>query len=132
MYLVSFGVTQALGIGTKCFIEGTLILTSVGLVKIEDIKEGDEVWSYNEETTYNFEVEDNHNYYVGEECFLVHNDYTDSYDIEFDERAIAMAKEGNPSFQTFKNRLFKYQNEIDPTLFSSYKKGLSPTINKKR
>jgi hypothetical protein len=35
MYLVSFGVTQALGIGTKCFIEGTLILTSVGLVKIE-------------------------------------------------------------------------------------------------
>ena len=159
MYLVSFGVTQALGIGTKCFIEGTLILTSVGLVKIEDIKEGDEVWSYNEETkekelkkvkrlfrnktkewlhltilneetkkeeeiictknhriyiknkgwiaaneileneevllynnvigkvirkelenltyeetTYNFEVEDNHNYYVGEECVLVHNE----------------------------------------------------------
>ena len=48
MYLVSFGVTQALGIGTKCFIEGTLILTSIGLVKIEEIKEGDEVWSYNE------------------------------------------------------------------------------------
>ena len=27
----------------------------------------------NEETTYNFEVEDNHNYYVGENCVLVHN-----------------------------------------------------------
>ena len=26
-----------------------------------------------EEATYNFEVEDNHNYYVSEECFLVHN-----------------------------------------------------------
>ena len=26
------------------------------------------------ETTYNFEVEDNHNYYVGEECILVHNE----------------------------------------------------------
>ena len=26
------------------------------------------------ETTYNFEVEDNHNYYVSEECILVHND----------------------------------------------------------
>lgn len=158
-YLVSFGITQALGLGTKCFIEGTLILTSVGLVKIEDIKVGDKVWSYNEktnkkelkrvkklfrnktnewlhltilnentkkeeeiictkdhriyiknkgwipaykivandeiilynnfsgkvveiqlkklehyETTYNFEVEENHNYYVGEECVLVHNE----------------------------------------------------------
>ena len=27
----------------------------------------------NEETTYNFEVEDNHNYYVGENSVLVHN-----------------------------------------------------------
>ena len=26
------------------------------------------------ETTYNFEVEDNHNYYVSEECILVHNE----------------------------------------------------------
>ena len=215
MYLVSFGVTKALGIGTKCFIEGTLILTSVGLVKIEDIKEGDEVWSYNEETkekelkkvkrlfrnktkewlhltilneetkteeeiictknhriyiknkgwieaneileneevllynnvigkvirkelenltyeetTYNFEVEDNHNYYVGEECVLVHNKCKPEFEVlEFDERAIAMAREGNPSFQTFKNRLFKYQNEIDPTMFHTYKKGLSPIIN---
>lgn len=32
-----------------------------------------ETLSY-EETTYNFEVEDNHNYYVGEECVLVHNE----------------------------------------------------------
>ena len=157
MYLVSFGVTQTLQIGTKCFIEGTLVLTSIGLVKIEDIKVGDEVYSYNEETnkkelkkvkrifrnktnewlhltiktkdkeegiictknhriyinnkgwieakdilendevllynnvigtvikkelqildhyetTYNFEVEDNHNYYVSDSCILVHND----------------------------------------------------------
>jgi len=26
------------------------------------------------ETTYNFEVVDNHNYYVSEECILVHNE----------------------------------------------------------
>ena len=32
-----------------------------------------ETLSY-EETTYNFEVEDNHNYYVSEECVLVHNE----------------------------------------------------------
>ena len=43
-----------------------------------------------------------------------------------------MAKEGNPTFQTFKRRLFKYQNEIDSTLFSTYKKGLSPSINGKK
>ena len=144
--------------GIKSFIEGTLVLTSIGLVKIEDIRANDEVWSYNEETkekelkkvkqvfrnktkewlhlkvvneetqkeenktctkshriyvknkgwieainilendivlmynniqgrvinkelqildhfetTYNFEVEDNHNYYVSDECVLVHN-----------------------------------------------------------
>ena len=32
-----------------------------------------ETLSY-EETTYNFEVEDNHNYYVGNDKILVHND----------------------------------------------------------
>jgi hypothetical protein len=36
MYLVSLGVTQALGLVTKCFIEGILILTFIGLVKIEE------------------------------------------------------------------------------------------------
>ena len=162
MYLVSFGVTQALGLGTKCFIEGTLVLTSIGLVKIEDIKVGDEVYSYNEETnkkelkkvkrifrnktnewlhltiktkdkeeeiictknhriyinnkgwieakdilendevllynniigtvikkelqildhyetTYNFEVEDNHNYFVSDSCVLVHNQCSNNH-----------------------------------------------------
>lgn len=33
-----------------CFIAGTLILTSLGNKKIEDIKVGDEVWAFNEET----------------------------------------------------------------------------------
>ena len=49
-YIVTFGITQSLWLGTKCFIEGTLVLTSIGLVKIEDIRANDEVWSYNEET----------------------------------------------------------------------------------
>jgi len=165
MYLVSFGVTQALGLWTKCFIGGTLVLTSIGLVKIEDIKVGDEVYSYNEETnkkelkkvkrifsnktnewlhltinakekeeeiictknhrryinnkgwieakdiiendevllynniigtvikkelqildhyetTYNFEVEDNHNYYVSDSCVLVHNECIKKLDVD--------------------------------------------------
>lgn len=33
-----------------CFIAGTLILTSLGNKKIEDIEVGDEVWAFNEET----------------------------------------------------------------------------------
>lgn len=132
-----------------CFTEGTLVATENGNKKIEDIKEGDLVWSYNERTgkkelkkvidlsrntssslvkiyvngteitctpehpfyvdgswveakdlikgmllttlhgttssvesinfldekikVYNFEVEDNHNYYVSEKGILVHN-----------------------------------------------------------
>lgn len=50
---VSRGATWAArGIGNifkkACFVEGTLVLTSDGLKKIENIKEGDLVWSYNE------------------------------------------------------------------------------------
>ena len=65
-------------------------LLKINLALFEIIKlENEEVLLYNnvigkvirkelenltyEETTYNFEVEDNHNYYVGEECVLVHN-----------------------------------------------------------
>jgi hypothetical protein len=33
-----------------CFIEGTLVLTEEGHKRIEDIKEGDKVWTYDEET----------------------------------------------------------------------------------
>ncbi|UFH33311.1 Hint domain-containing protein [Chryseobacterium sp. C-71] len=38
------------GIIKICFTEGTLVATENGNKKIEDIKEGDLVWSYNEET----------------------------------------------------------------------------------
>ena len=34
----------------ECFVAGTLILTCNGLKKIEEIKLGDLVWSYNEKT----------------------------------------------------------------------------------
>jgi hypothetical protein len=33
---------------TQCFFAGTLILTSLGLKKIKEIKVGDKIWSYNE------------------------------------------------------------------------------------
>jgi len=125
-----------------------IYINNKGWIEAKDIIENDEVLLYNNiigtvikkelqildhyETTYNFEVEDNHNYYVSDSCVLVHNDCKSNFEVlEFDERAISMAKEGNSTFQTFKRRLFKYQNEIDSTLFSSYKKGLSPFINGK-
>ncbi|WP_418896113.1 Hint domain-containing protein [Terrisporobacter hibernicus] len=34
-----------------CFVAGTLVSTEKGLVPIEDIKEGDLVWSQNPETS---------------------------------------------------------------------------------
>lgn len=157
IYIVSLGIKGLIHIMTDCFTKGTLVLTSIGLVNIEDIKVGDKVYSYNEKTkqkelqevkhlfrkktnkwvhlqvkankqvetitctpnhriyiknkgwikaseivekdililyngkeakvinkeieelqkeeeTYNFEVEDNHNYYVTSSSVLVHND----------------------------------------------------------
>ena len=47
MYVVSISILK---ITTDCFIEGTLVLASIGQVKIEDVKVGDEVWSYNHQT----------------------------------------------------------------------------------
>lgn len=159
IYIVSLGIKGLIHIMTDCFTKGTLVLTSIGLVNIEDIKVGDKVYSYNEKTkqkelkevkhlfrkktnkwvhlqvktnkqvetitctpnhriyiknkgwikaseivekdililyngkeakvinkeieelqkeeeTYNFEVEDNHNYYVTSSSVLVHNDCT--------------------------------------------------------
>ena len=86
-----------------------------------------------EETTYNFEVEDNHNYFVSKFSVLVYNKCLDdekkSFKVfEFDERAIAKAKIYNPSFNTFKRRLFKYQNELTPNLFDGLQDGFSPCI----
>lgn len=155
----------------NCFIAGTLILTSLGNKKIEDIEVGDEVWAYdeetgekalkkvvnlfrnktkkwihllfefedgtteklvcteghpfyvnnlgrvksvdllendsvlmynnstarliskeveileNEETTYNFEVEDIHTYYVGENGLLVHNVCSDEIEADLGNKA---------------------------------------------
>ena len=162
IFIVSIGVSELFkNCYTDCFIAGTMVLTSIGLVKIEEVKVGDEVWAYDEETkekalkkvkqlfrketkewvhlfvenpitketeeiictpshriyiekkgwikasdivendevllynntngiiqrieiekleqpevTYNFEVEDYHNYFVSEESVLVHNDCT--------------------------------------------------------
>ncbi|MCM1297231.1 MAG: HINT domain-containing protein [Prevotella sp.] len=176
IFIASIGVSQLFkNCYTDCFIAGTMVLTSIGLVKIEDIQVGDEVWAYDEETkekalkkvkqlfrketkewmhlfienpiskvieeiictpshriciegkgwikasniiesdevllynnasgivqrielekleqpeeTYNFEVEDYHNYFVSEECVLVHNDCEESL---LQQRALAARDE---------------------------------------
>ncbi len=115
--IVTIGIAKII----DCFAAETLVLAGCGLTKIEDIKVGDKVWSYNEktkqkelktvknifrnktkswmyifvyneetnkeeliedETTYNFEVEDNHNYFVSNDCVLVHNKYKLARNIE--------------------------------------------------
>ncbi len=76
------------------------------------------------ETTYNFEVEGYHTYYVGKKGILVHNacgtklsnDELQAFDVmEFDQRAVDFAKQGNPSYNTFKNRLFSEQQRLNHT-----------------
>ena len=63
-------------------------LRDIGWVSVKNLKIGDEILLYNEQVekvieiskeeknihVYNFEVEDNHSYYVGISSFLVHND----------------------------------------------------------
>ncbi len=88
------------------------------------------------ETTYNFEVRDFHTYYVGEASVLVHNTCADivddSFDVlEFDQKAINIAKEGNPTFQTFKNRLFAEQQRLHGT-FDEVVRGINPSIGGKQ
>ena len=48
--LAKIAIGTAIGVAVKCFIAGTLVLTAAGLKKIEDIKEGDLVLAYDEET----------------------------------------------------------------------------------
>ena len=181
----------------QCFIAGTLILTSLGNKKIEDIEIGDEVWAFDEETgekklkkvvdllrnktkkwvhllfefvdgstekivcteghpfyvnnlgwvksidllendsvlvyndgiasliskeveeldeeeiTYNFEVEDYHTYFVGENSILVHNDCTGSYEIEFSDGKKYIGKGSQKRAQASAKRITKkYKVEV--------------------
>ena len=85
------------------------------------------------ETTYNFEVEDYHTYYVSESKILTHNKCNLTYDVKkFDSRAVQEAKQGDPSFEQFKRRLFAAEERLHPGTFddaSVISKGLSPSIN---
>jgi hypothetical protein len=130
-----------------CF-EGISCNSKVGegkWISAKDLKTGDklllsngdnaiissvEVEYYDEsQTTYNFEVEDFHTYYVGTEGILVHNTCPETFDVmKFDDEAINIAKQGNPSYGTFKNRLFTEQQRLHGT-FEKVVTGKSPFIN---
>ena len=92
-----------------CTKNHRIYINNKGWIEAKDILENDEVLLYNNvigtvikkelqildhyETTYNFEVEDNHNYYVSDSCILVHNDCKSNFEVlEFDDRAISMEK----------------------------------------
>jgi hypothetical protein len=48
--------------------------------------------------------------------------------MKFDDLAIAEARAGDPSFKTFKNRLFAAQERLHPRTFDSLTRGLNPAI----
>ena len=50
MAIVTIGISKVVNLMIDCFIAGTLVATGYVLTKIEDIKVGDKVWSYNEKT----------------------------------------------------------------------------------
>jgi len=73
--------------GIVCTPSHRIYIEKKGWIKASDIIENDELLLYNNangiiqrieiekpEVTYNFEVEDYHNYFVSEEIVLVHND----------------------------------------------------------
>ena len=84
-----------------CTKNHRIYIKNKGWIEAKDILENDIVLMYNNiqgkviskelqvldhfEITYNFEVEDNHNYYVGVECILVHNDCDGSNVVDVQE-----------------------------------------------
>lgn len=89
------------------------------------------------ETTYNFEVADFHTYFVGTNEVLVHNacpkvNAKDPYDFELDPRSIAEAKQGNPSWNTFRKRVWQNEAKYRPGVYGSQvsrmSKGLAPKV----
>ena len=105
LYQVYYGVKTVVGgftgLTSQCFVAGTKVKTENGDKPIEEIKEGDKVWSFNPDIgeeglkevkqtfiieteekkeqleelvkVYNFEVEDWHTYCVSEYGVIVHN-----------------------------------------------------------
>lgn len=49
--------------------------------------------------------------------------------LKFDQRAVDIAKQGNPSYGTFKNRLFAAQERLHPKTFDALIPGKNPLIN---
>ena len=91
------------------------------------------------ETTYNFEVEDFHTYFVGTNEVLVHNaclkvNAKDPYDFELDPRSIAEAKQGDPSWNTFRKRVWQNEAKYNSAQYTRMQlnrmaKGLAPKVD---
>ncbi len=100
-------------------------------IKIEKLSEP--------ETTYNFEVEDFHTYFVGTNEVLVHNaclkvNAKDPYDFELDPRSIAEAKQGDPSWNTFRKRVWQNEAKYNSAQYARKQlnrmaKGLAPKVD---
>ena len=69
----------------------------------------------NEETTYNFEVEDNHNYFVGENPVLVHN-LCQKKDAPKSPKAVSENQLKKGVAHKFKEDVLKYASVKDKTI----------------
>ena len=125
-----------------CTEEHPFFVPNKGYIKAKYLVENEEVLMYNnscvvlvskeveelekEEETYNFEVEDNHNYFVGESLILVHNRCKLGENMEHEGRSGKAWEDAHHIFpRKFRKDFSKYNIDIDKAEYGVWlEKGL--------
>lgn len=125
-----------------CTEEHPFFVPNKGYIKAKYLVENEEVLMYNnscvvlvskeveelekEEETYNFEVEDNHNYFVGESLILVHNRCKLGENMEREGRSGKAWEDAHHIFpRKFRKDFSKYNIDIDKAEYGVWlEKGL--------
>ena len=110
-------------VASKDLKEGMQVLLANGKYATIEIVETEELDTF--ETTYNFEVEDDHTYFVGTTSILVHNVCTGSYDIEFKSGKHYVGKGSKARMNKSARRISHHFN--DPVVNKTW----TPAINNK-
>jgi len=110
-------------VASKDLKEGMQVLLANGKYATIEVVETEELDTF--ETTYNFEVEDDHTYFVGTTSILVHNVCTGSYDIEFKSGKHYVGKGSKARMNKSARRISHHFN--DPVVNKTW----TPAINNK-